>query len=93
MPTEESPLIVDAGVVSDNVDPISYDGMASGVHSNGETDSIEVDTELDQPWPATFARSMSLIARPTMDTSFVKRMIRSPKITPRQVLRRRVSYS
>ena len=56
--------------------------------SNATTSSVE---EMDRPWPATFERSISLLASPNMDASFVEKVTKSPKVTPYQVLRARVS--
>lgn len=54
--------------------------------SNATTSSVE---EMDRPWPATFERSISLLASPNMDASFVEKVTKSPKVTPYQVLRAR----
>ena len=52
---------------------------------------IEYD-ELDKPWPATFERSISLLAGPIMDATFIEQVTKSPKITP-NLSARRVSFA
>lgn len=47
-------------------------------------------SELNRPWPATFERSISLLAGPISDTDFIEEMTKSPKITPNIGARRRV---
>jgi len=42
------------------------------------------DDELERPWPATMDRSFSLLAGPTLDTKFVDKITKSPKVTPFQ---------
>ena len=53
---------------------------------------IEMDDELEKPWPATFERSISLLAGPTMDTDLIDKITKSPRITP-NLSKRRVSLS
>lgn len=49
-----------------------------------------VDDELDKPWPATFERSISLLAGPIRDAHFIEEITKSPKIiTPNIGARRR----
>jgi hypothetical protein len=49
------------------------------------------EEELDKPWPATFERSISLLAGPIRDTQFIEEITKSPKIiTPNIRDRRRV---
>ncbi len=50
----------------------------------------ETMDELEKPWPATFERSISLLAGPTMDTDFIDEITKSPKITPNMNALRRV---
>jgi len=48
--------------------------------------------ELDKPWPATFERSISLLAGPIRDTQFIEEITKSPKIiTPNIRDRRRLN--
>lgn len=46
--------------------------------------------EMDRPWPATFERSISLLAGPTMDTTFIDQVTKSPKVTPNLPMRAQV---
>ena len=70
-------------------------GIDGGNSSTGDNTSTEHSwdfdfDELEKPWPATFERSISLLAGPQMDTDFVDKVTRSPKITP-NLSQRRVS--
>lgn len=83
MSSEETPLVLDAG----------------GEKAEGYTDAF-VDTEvndeideLDKPWPATFERSISLLAGPTMDTSLIEQVTKSPKVIPYRAIRAQESGS
>ncbi len=61
-------------------------------HSSSEFENfVDVMNELERPWPATFERSISLLAGPTMDTSLIDELTKSPKITPNFRARRKVS--
>jgi len=73
--TEETALIPDTQARLDNVERNS-----NGVTFSPDTneDSSGRDAELEQPWPATYSRSISLLVGPTMRTSTVKEMMRSP---------------
>lgn len=62
------------------------DGNTDGVGdiSEGSTNSsvgTEVD-ELNKPWPATYERSIMILALPTMSANVMEMATKSPKITP-----------
>lgn len=90
-PSEASPLLITT---------TSDDGGASSIHS---TVSSEVSAstallveEMDQPWPATYTRSISLLASPIIHADRVNLVAKSPRPggTPmiRTVARLRVSH-
>lgn len=63
-------------------------GGSIGANTSGtRLSQYEID-ELDKPWPATFERSISLLAGPIMDTQKIDDLTKSPKITPNLSLRR-----
>ena len=47
-----------------------------------DNDQSSTNDEMDGPWPATFERSVSLLASPNMTPSFVEKCTQSPKIYP-----------
>eukprot|EP00560_Eucampia_antarctica_P005257 CAMPEP_0197831640 /NCGR_PEP_ID=MMETSP1437-20131217/11382_1 /TAXON_ID=49252 ORGANISM="Eucampia antarctica, Strain CCMP1452" /NCGR_SAMPLE_ID=MMETSP1437 /ASSEMBLY_ACC=CAM_ASM_001096 /LENGTH=645 /DNA_ID=CAMNT_0043434651 /DNA_START=52 /DNA_END=1989 /DNA_ORIENTATION=- len=51
------------------------------VSTNTSSDGTEGD-ELNKPWPATFDRSISILAVPTINKKFIEQATKSPKITP-----------
>lgn len=61
---EESPLLEDNGKQSPSV-------------SSGP--DAEIWQEMDQPWPASFERSISLLASPVINPVEVERFTKSPK--------------
>eukprot|EP00551_Chaetoceros_affinis_P001542 CAMPEP_0203658336 /NCGR_PEP_ID=MMETSP0088-20131115/48030_1 /ASSEMBLY_ACC=CAM_ASM_001087 /TAXON_ID=426623 /ORGANISM="Chaetoceros affinis, Strain CCMP159" /LENGTH=536 /DNA_ID=CAMNT_0050519981 /DNA_START=67 /DNA_END=1674 /DNA_ORIENTATION=+ len=67
------------------------EGVSSANTSVGDqsSDIFDADHELEKPWPATFERSISLLAGPTMDASFIEKATKSPKITPNLSARRK----
>ena len=77
----------------------SYNGIVESPLFENDFDHF-VDTittttadedELDKPWPATFERSISLLAGPIRDTHLIEEITKSPKIiTPNIRDRRRV---
>jgi len=88
--SEESPLIAvvpdDGEEVAAVVDYESGQGQEQSPGTDTSSDFgqfvIADADELERPWPATFERSISLLAGPTMDTDFIENMTKSPKITP-----------
>lgn len=75
--------------------PMVIDADVEGGGSENRNNRLELtdddsllENELDRPWPATFERSISLLAGPTMDTSFIEQVTKSPKITPNLSIRR-----
>lgn len=73
--TEQTPLV------------LSQDGDADpegSIPDISENLSGFGDDELERPWPATMDRSFSLLAGPTLDTNFVEKITKSPKVTPFQ---------
>ena len=85
--SENTPLILQGDETGGSADP--EDGQESGDSTNGFDHYVDVFDELERPWPATFERSISLLAGPTMDTKFIDDITKSPKITP-SLTRRRV---
>ena len=74
---------------------------AESLSTYGDTSETLSDTaerhlrfldEMDRPWPATFERSISLLAGPTMNTTFIDQVTRSPKVTPNLPMRAKVIY-
>jgi len=78
---EETPLVPDTNIRNTE----GYTGSLGDADANVDVDD-EID-ELDKPWPATFTRSISLLAGPTLNPSLVDQVTRSPRITPYQVIR------
>ena len=86
-PTEVTPLVSITAVNGANESSTEID-----VEDGNDYDNF-VDipvSELNRPWPATFERSISLLAGPISDTDFIEEMTKSPKITPNIGARRRV---
>ena len=88
--SEETPL-----VAKDDLKEVENKsrGSAGTLSSNTSVggyypDFYDADNELEKPWPATFERSISLLAGPTMDTKFIEQVTKSPKITPNLSARR-----
>lgn len=73
----ETTGLLDSG--SNNLSPSSQDA--------------EIWQEMDQPWPATFERSISLLSSPLINTSDADHFTKSPKPgnTPIAARRRMVS--
>lgn len=95
--TESTPLIIPSDETPTGtpaVDPESGQPMEQAPDGNGANAFdyyVDTEDELEKPWPATFERSISLLAGPTMDTDFIANVTKSPKITP-NLARRRVSF-
>jgi len=51
-----------------------------------DAEEYEID-ELDRPWPATFERSISLLAGPVLNPSLVEQVTKSPKVMPYRAMR------
>lgn len=83
--TEETPLV--HSHISDVESALDTDSNHSVI-----LDEIfdRMDNEADRPWPATFERSISLLAGPTSDISLIDEITRSPRVTPNLASRRRV---
>jgi hypothetical protein len=83
--TEGSPLLPESGT------PASQGSIDSSSHSITSTRLTE---EMDQPWPASYERSISLLASPIISVDRVNLATKSPKPgrTPQGAARRRVSY-
>ena len=74
------------------VDPENGQQVKNGTASNddnGFDHYLDVEDKLEESWPVTFERSISLLAGPTMDSTFIENVTRSPKITP-NLFRRKV---
>lgn len=101
-PSEVTPLIVTTGVTESSTTRLDPEDAETGREASTRTESRPfendfdhfVDTmaedELDKPWPATFERSISLLAGPIRDAHFIEEITKSPKITPNIRDRRRV---
>lgn len=86
---EDTPLL-DSGDTNHNgngMHPTSLSGLAMtsndrspGTTSTGEATEASSDEEMERPWPATFERSISLLAGPTMDAKRIGKLTKSPKI-------------
>ena len=90
----ESKLEEDADVENTNVNTEGglYGGSISATSSGTNLSQYELD-ELEKPWPATFERSISLLAGPIMDTQYIDHLTKSPKITPNLATRKVSSKS
>jgi len=75
--SETTPLVLGPNIESGEGDPDGF--VASDVN-----DGID---ELYKPWPATFERSISLLAGPTLNPSLVEQVTKSPKVTPYHAMR------
>lgn len=68
----------------------SSDLLASPVDSENTIESVRLWEELNEPWPSTFERSISLLASPSIRASDVEMFTKSPKpgSTPQALARR-----
>lgn len=82
--TEETPL------VHPNISDVESGFDTDSNHSMLDEIFDRMENEADRPWPATFERSMSLLAGPTSDINFIDEITRSPRVTPNLASRRRV---
>lgn len=92
--SESTPLIPSDSDVAEVADKNQRNGglmppSNNAVARNGLPAPVfDFENELERPWPATFERSISLLAGPTLDTDFIEQITKSPKITPNLSLRR-----
>ncbi len=99
----ETPLSQDTNLsLSERAESFLPNGLEEGRAVSNSTENTSNESgstksnwefefdEQDKPWPATFERSISLLAGPTMDTDFIDKVTRSPKVTP-NLSKRRVS--
>lgn len=90
IPSESTPLVnataleVGESNLDDSTNTSSPDLEAGNAFNQFE------ESELEKPWPATFERSISLLAGPISDTDFIEQITKSPKITPNIGARRKV---
>jgi len=70
------------------VDPLLE--TQSLTYSDENTSVSNADSE-EGPWPATFERSISILAGPVTDIDDIDRITRSPRFVPIQVANARVS--
>ncbi len=89
VPSETSPLVISSGEGSNEADVEHQDNDNVASNVNG-TDDIAEENELAKPWPATFERSISILAVTTMDSTFLEQATRSPKVTPLYSMQARV---
>lgn len=73
--TEQTPLVLARDIDED---------PEENIPNINESLSGLADDEMERPWPATMDRSFSLLAGPTLDTNFVEKITKSPKVTPFQ---------
>jgi len=62
----------------------SGEGYSDGLVESDVNDEVD---ELEKPWPATFERSISLLAGPTLNPTLIEQVTKSPKVTPYQAMR------
>ncbi len=86
--SEETPLVPKGNSKEDDKCPSPESGSANTSIGDHSSDFFDAEHELEKPWPATFERSISLLAGPTMDTDFIEQVTKSPKITPNLSTRR-----
>lgn len=67
----------------------TFDDMSESPSDSTERHMRYLD-EIDRPWPSTFERSISLLAGPTMDTTFIDQVTKSPKVTINLPMRAKV---
>jgi vesicular inhibitory amino acid transporter len=80
-PAEDTPLLGET----------SSDALSSpSGSSENNFDSLQLWEELNEPWPSTFERSISLLASPSIQASDVAKFTKSPKpgSTPQALARR-----
>lgn len=75
---EETPLIASSSTAENSTSSSPEIGNVNS--SSTSTSSLEDENE--KLWPATFERSISLLAGPQMDSKAVDFMTRSPKVVP-----------
>jgi len=103
-PSEVTPLVraTESSMLTQSDPEITATGNHRGNGNATETpiendfdhfvDASEDVDELNRPWPATFDRSISLLAGPIRDVHYIEEITKSPKIiTPNIRDRRRVS--
>jgi len=88
-PTEETPLVALTTLNETESNSVTNIDPEDGTADFDFIVDVE-DNELYKPWPATFERSISLLAGPISDTEFIEEITKSPKITPNIGARRRV---
>jgi vesicular inhibitory amino acid transporter len=79
-PSEDTPLLNET----------SSDALSSPSDSDNNIESVRLWEELDEPWPSTFERSISLLASPSIQYNDVAMFTKSPKpgSTPQALARR-----
>ena len=85
---EETPLIASSSTAENSTSSSPEIGNVNS--SSTSTSSLEDENE--KLWPATFERSISLLAGPQMDSKAVDFMTRSPKVVPPHLAQARVSF-
>lgn len=94
IPSESTPLVNSTAleVGESNVDDSTEHTNSPDLEAGNAFNQFE-ESELEKPWPATFERSISLLAGPISDTDFIEQITKSPKITPNIGARRKVCTS
>lgn len=94
IPSESTPLVNSTAleVGESNVDDSTEHTNSPDLEAGNAFNQFE-ESELEKPWPATFERSISLLAGPISDTDFIEQITKSPKITPNIGARRKVRIS
>jgi len=81
-PTESSPLLPHSGDSSVNSSAATTPTTTTS-HSHVEDPDGDFAKELEKPWPATFERSMMILAGPIMDEKSVDAYTKSPSVRNR----------
>ena len=81
----------DGGNINGNTEEGLHGGSIGAKSSGTSLSQYELD-ELEKPCPATFERSISLLAGPIMDTQYIDHLTKSPKIGTPNLATRRVSF-
>jgi len=78
-PPDEESISQNTPLLMNPLDTDKYNTNGAVDHAVEFNDEVD---EMDRPWPATFERSISLLARPNMNPSLVEKATMSPTIYP-----------
>jgi len=76
---EETPLIQSTSTTANNS---SMSNGSAEIETENSSTNSSLEDENEKLWPATFERSISLLAGPQMDSKAIDLMTRSPRVVP-----------